>query len=141
MLYLHKFIKKIDFGPPPPRPSFFVPLLRFLNENDNFGVLAISHQKSISLVPANAKSIFPEHVKFPEATSLEPVQPRNTFRPLFGGQNVTEKCSAAAQARAKLFLQMRHFFAKSILHWQGRAGSTFGVKSRATENRNFHSKV
>ena len=90
------------FKTPHRRPSFFVPLLRFLNENDHSGVLAISHQNSISLVPANAKSTFRKNVKFPEATSLEPVQPRSTFRPPLGGQNVAEKCSATAQARVKL---------------------------------------
>ena len=95
-----------------------------------FGVLAISYQKSILIDRDNEKSTCRKNVKFPEAISLEPVQPRGTFRPPLGGQNEAEKCSTAAQARA-LLPEIRHFFAKSILHWQGRAKSSFGVKSRA----------
>ena len=41
---------------PPSKRFIFVPLLRFLNENYAFGVLAISHEKSNLLVPVNAKS-------------------------------------------------------------------------------------
>ena len=71
-----------------------------------FGVLAISHQKSIFIVPANAKSIFRKNVKFQEATSLEPVQSRTTFRLYFDPPNGVEKWPAAAQARVKLLLEV-----------------------------------
>ena len=101
---LPHFIEKIDFGPPPRSASFLVPLLRFFDENDVFGVLAISHQKSILIHRDDEKSTFRRKIKFPEAISLEPVQSRSTFWPHFVPPKGVEKWSATAQARVKLLL-------------------------------------
>ena len=76
----------------------------FLDENDVFGVLAISHQKSILIDRDDEKSYFRRKIKFPEAFSLEPVHSRGTFWPHFDPPKGVEKCSAAAQARVRLHL-------------------------------------
>ena len=97
-------------GPPPRSASFFVPLLTFLNEIDVFGVLAISNQKSFFADKYKGKSMFQKTDKFRESTSLEPVQPRATFRPHLDGQNVAKKWPATAQARVKSLPEMCIFF-------------------------------
>ena len=105
-----QFYQENRFWTPSSNRFIFVLFLEFLNENDVFGVLAISNQKSIFIVPANAKSFFrKKNVKFQEATSLEPVQSRSTLRPQFDPPKGVEKCSAAAQVRVKSLLEICHF--------------------------------
>ena len=108
------------FWTPSSKRFIFVLFFEFLNENDVFRVRAISNQKSILIVPANAKLFFRKHVKFREATSLEPVHSRTTFRPHFDPPRGVEKCPTAAQALVKLLLGICRFFEKLILHWQER---------------------
>ena len=137
---LHNFIEKKDFGPPSKRCIFCI-IPWVFEWKRFFGVLAISDQKSIFVDRYNETSIFRRTNKFQEATSLEPVQSRLTFRLHVDPPNGVEKWPAAAQARVKLLLEICNFLVKSIFHCTCRQKSTFGLKSRAPQKRRFHVKT
>ena len=138
VFHLHHFNKKIDFGPPSKR-FIFCTTPEVLNEIVVFGVLAISKQKSFFAHRYKGKSMFQKNDKFREAISLEPVQPRATFRPHLEGQNVAEKfrdCTGSSEGASWNLT----FFEKSILHCTCRQKSTFGVKSRAHQKTSISVK-
>ena len=134
------FLKKIDFGSPPRSASIFVPLLWFLHEIDVSRVLAISDQKSIVVDSCNEKSMFRKNDKFQKKTSLEPVQPRATFRPHLDGQNVAKKWSATAQARMKSLPEICHFFKIAIFPYTCQQKIDFRHKIAGTRKKHFSSQ-
>ena len=140
VFHLHNFIKKVHFGPPPQSASFLYYSLSFEWKRCFWGARDFTPevdfcrqvQWKIDFYNKNSNSQKQFHSSLCSRGIL--------FGLILTAQGI-EKWSATGQARVTLLLGIWFFFEKLIFHCPWRSESTFGLKSRAPQNRRFHKKT